>query len=237
MIFLFNLVILLVFGGVYTFCVNGCSTESFWRITCWDQLFLRSFLQNPEDFWGIVFHLAGTWKVCAHYYFLVNIHHIFTRLHPEMLGSGAPTYPYPKRPEKFQWTQMKVVAVQVYVHEFSWFLGWWFLNIPLNHARCHFCGNERTPQGKKITTIYPLTSIDCKWNAWRIIPVSTCKWLITMVSKPPFSRVVPLPNFLSEMILQVHPTRYRHRPKTMEEQARGWGESPNWDMLVKSSSA
>lgn len=126
---------------------------------------------------------------------------------------------------------MKVVAVQVYVHEFSWFLGWWFLNIPLNHARCHFCGNERTHQGKKIWTIYPLTSIDCNWNAWRIIPVSTCQWLITMVSKPPFIRVVPLPNFLSEMILQVHPTRYRHRPKTMEEQARGWGESANWDML------
>ena len=52
-----------------------------------------------------------------------------------------------------------------------------------------------------------------------------------MVSKPPFIRVVPLPNFLSEMILQVHPTRYRHRPKTMEEQARGLGESPNWVML------
>ena len=93
MIFLLILVILLVFGGVYTFCVNGCSTESFWRITCWDQLFLRSFLQNPEDFCGIVFHLAGTWKVCAHYYFLVNIHHIFTRLHPEMLGSGATHIP------------------------------------------------------------------------------------------------------------------------------------------------
>lgn len=89
----------------------------------------------------------------------------------------------------------------------------------------------KDPPRKKKRTIYPLTSIDCNWNAWRIIPVSTCKWLITMVSKPPFSRVVPLPNFLSEMILQVHPTRYRHRPKTMEEQARGWGGSPNWDML------
>ena len=47
MIFLFNLVKIVSFrggGGVYTFCVNGCSTESFWRLTCWDQPFFAKVL-------------------------------------------------------------------------------------------------------------------------------------------------------------------------------------------------